>query len=65
MKPKIDLYGILGLGRDADEAAIRKAYRTRAKSAHPDAGGSPEEFRKVSTAHLVLSDTDKRIRPSP
>jgi curved DNA-binding protein CbpA len=62
MKPKIDLYGVLGMGRDADEAAIRKAYRSRAKHAHPDAGGSPDEFRKLSTAHLVLSDPEKRAK---
>lgn len=35
MKPKIDLYGVLGIGRDADEAEVRKAYRQRAKTAHP------------------------------
>jgi len=31
-----DLYGELGIERDADEKEIRKAYRRRAKTAHPN-----------------------------
>lgn len=62
MKPKIDLYGMLGLERDADQVAISRAYRSRAKAAHPDAGGSPDKFHKVQTAYLVLSDPGKRAQ---
>ena len=40
-------------------AAIEKAYRQRAKRAHPDAGGDPHEFRKVQWAIEVL----RRYRP--
>jgi curved DNA-binding protein CbpA len=46
--------------RDADEAAIRRAYRRAAKRAHPDGGGSPEAFERVSTAMRVLVDPRAR-----
>jgi curved DNA-binding protein CbpA len=49
-----DLYAALGVARDADRADIRRAYRDKARSAHPDAGGSPEEFAGQPT-RLVLS----------
>jgi hypothetical protein len=39
--------------------AIERAYRSRAKRLHPDAGGDPEEFRKVRWAVEVL----RRYRP--
>ena len=51
-----DLYSTLGVGRDADAAAIKKAYRKASKRAHPDGGGSAEKFREVSRALEVLSD---------
>ncbi len=57
-----DLYAMLGIGRDAETAAIRTAYRSRAKKAHPDAGGSPEEFEAAQTAHLVLTDPVRRAQ---
>lgn len=37
----IDLYAELGVAREANAVDIRRAYRRRAKHAHPDAGGSP------------------------
>jgi curved DNA-binding protein CbpA len=55
-----DLYAILGVARDADTAAIRKAYRKASKRAHPDGDGSPEKFRAVSRAMEVLSDPARR-----
>lgn len=53
-------YEELGVARDADEKLIRKAYRDRSKVCHPDAGGSEEEFDRVSTALAVLTDPKKR-----
>jgi len=53
-------YDELGVDRDADEPTIRKAYRDRAKSAHPNAGGDPAEWERVSTALTVLVDPKKR-----
>jgi curved DNA-binding protein CbpA len=56
----MDLYQTLGVGRAASKKEIRRAYRQAAKQAHPDSGGSPEKFRLVQTAHLVLIDDQKR-----
>ncbi len=57
-----DLYATLGVAKDAPAAAIRKAYRRKAKSAHPDGGGSPEEFAVVCLAADVLGDDARRAR---
>jgi len=43
---------VLGVGRNADEAEIRRAYRERAKDVHPDtAGGDEEAFKRVTEAY--------------
>ncbi len=47
-------YDILLVDTDADEEAIERAYRERVKRAHPDQGGSVEEFRAVRTAYEQL-----------
>lgn len=57
-----DLYHILGLGRAATFQEIQRAYRRKAKTAHPDAGGSVEAFSELSTAYTVLADPDRRRR---
>jgi ferredoxin len=44
-------FEILGVDRDADEAAIVRAYRQRVKDVHPDHGGTVEEFKLVQTAY--------------
>ncbi|WP_335999325.1 ferredoxin Fer [Halorientalis halophila] len=44
-------YDVLGLEPDADDAAVRDAYRQRVKEAHPDHGGSAGEFRRVKRAY--------------
>jgi curved DNA-binding protein CbpA len=49
-----DYHAILGLRRDAGADEIRAAYRTAAKRAHPDQGGSSEAFQLVRTAADVL-----------
>jgi curved DNA-binding protein CbpA len=56
------LYDDLGVTPDADEVTIKKAYRKRAAKAHPDAGGSREEFEKVAQAKLILLDPRRRQR---
>jgi ferredoxin len=47
-------YEVLFLDPGADEEAIERAYRERVKQAHPDQGGSVEEFRAVRTAYERL-----------
>ena len=61
---KKDYYEVLGIGRNADEATIKKAYRRLAKKYHPDTNaGNPvanEKFKEVTEAYEVLSDKEKR-----
>jgi DnaJ domain len=53
-------YDELGVARDATEADVRKAYRKKAKSTHPDSGGDPAEWSRVCTSLAVLTDPKKR-----
>jgi len=65
MAPVRDLYEILGVGRDATEEEIRRAYRTLAREHHPDVSGDPaaeERFKEIAGAYEILSDPDKRAR---
>lgn len=61
---KEDFYDVLGVGRDADGAEIKAAYRKLAMKHHPDrnAGNAESEatFKKLSEAYEVLKDDDKR-----
>jgi curved DNA-binding protein CbpA len=54
------LHEVLGVDRGADQAAIRRAFRQKAKQAHPDAGGSLEAFAELTRAVSVLSDERRR-----
>ncbi len=64
MKQKRDYYQVLGVSRDADAAAIKRAYRKLAKAYHPDTNEgnhqAEERFKEVSEAYAVLSDEKKR-----
>ena len=53
-------YQLLGLDADATSEDIRRAYRARAKAAHPDAGGDPAAFRQLLVAYETLSRPDQR-----
>lgn len=55
-----DLYGVLGVAKDAAGDAVKSAYRKLAKKHHPDVGGDPEEFRALTLAYEALSDDDRR-----
>jgi curved DNA-binding protein CbpA len=57
-----DLYNTLGVGKDATPEEIKKAYRSRAKTHHPDTGGDPGQFHALQVAYDVLSDQDRRTR---
>ncbi len=58
-----DYYDVLGVARDADETAIKKAFRTLALKYHPDRNKAPDaeaKFREIAEAYAVLHDPDKR-----
>lgn len=66
MADKRDYYEVLGLDKGADEASIKKAYRSLAKKYHPDMNpGNAEaeqKFKEVNEAYSVLSDPDKKAK---
>lgn len=53
-------YETLGVPKDADQAEIKKAYKSKAQAAHPDKGGKIDDFTKLQKAYLTLSDQTKR-----
>ncbi len=63
MADKRDYYETLGISRDADLHAIKKAYRHLARKHHPDVNSDPEaetRFKEINEAYQVLSDPEKR-----
>ena len=58
----MNLYAVLGIPRDADDDAIRNAYRLLARQYHPDrgAGSSAEKFRQVNDAYETLINPERR-----
>ena len=64
MATKRDYYEVLGVDRNADQNAIKKAYRKLAKKYHPDTNaGNPQaeqKFKEVTEAYTVLSDPEKK-----
>lgn len=61
---KRDYYEVLGIDKNADDAAIKKAYRVLAKKYHPDMNpGNAEaekKFKEASEAYAILSDPEKK-----
>jgi len=58
-----DYYQVLGVGRDASQEEIQRAYRKLARQYHPDVNKNPqaaEKFKQLSEAYEVLKDPDKR-----
>ncbi len=66
MAEKRDYYEVLGVDRNADDAALKKAYRQLAKKYHPDMNpgdkNAAEKFKEASEAYSVLSDPKKRAQ---
>src|SRR5437764_5235758 len=64
MADRPDYYKVLGVGKNASEGEIKKAYRKLARQYHPDRNQgdkqAEERFKEVSQAHDVLSDPEKR-----
>ena len=61
-----DYYEILGVDKNADENAIKKAYRSLAKKYHPDMNpgdaAAEQKFKEVNEAYSILSDPDKKAK---
>ncbi|AVX20006.1 MULTISPECIES: molecular chaperone DnaJ [Carboxydocella] len=61
---KRDYYEVLGVGRNATEEEIKKAYRKLSKKYHPDLNpgdkSAEEKFKEINEAYEVLSDPQKR-----
>ena len=58
-----DYYAILGVPREADADAVRKAYRKLARRHHPDVAKEPDaelRFKEVGEAYATLKDAEKR-----
>jgi molecular chaperone DnaJ len=62
---KLDFYDVLGVGRDASQDEIKRAFRKLAFKYHPDRNkmaDAEERFKEISEAYAILSDPEKRQR---
>ncbi len=55
-----ELYGVLGVAKEATQDEIWKAFKKLAIKHHPDRGGDADKFKEINAAHEVLSDPEKR-----
>ncbi len=59
-----DYYAVLGVGRDASDREIKKAFRALARELHPDVNAhdpkAEEKFREAAEAYEVLCDSERR-----
>jgi molecular chaperone DnaJ len=61
---KRDYYDVLGLPRDADDEAIKRAFHSLARECHPDVADAPDaevRFRELAEAYGVLSKREARL----
>merc|ERR1719162_423118 len=60
-----DFYADLGVSRSADESELKRAFRKKAKTCHPDVNDTEEgkvQWAKISRAYEVLSDPQQKQR---
>ena len=61
---KRDCYEVLGVGRTADEAEVKRAFRKLARELHPDVNNhdpqAEEKFKECAEAYEILSDPARR-----
>jgi molecular chaperone DnaJ len=61
---RTDPYEVLGVGREADEAQVKKAFRSLARELHPDVNAhdpqAEEKFKEAASAYEILSDPERR-----
>jgi len=61
---KRDCYEVLGVGRNADEAEVKKAFRKLARELHPDVNNhdpqAEDKFKEAAEAYEILSDPERR-----
>lgn len=61
---KRDCYEVLGVGREADETEIKKAFRKLARELHPDVNNhdpqAESKFKEAAEAYEILSDAERR-----
>lgn len=66
MADKRDYYEVLGVGKDASESDLKKAYRRIAKDCHPDLHPGDTEaearFKEANEAYAILSDPEKKAK---
>ncbi|MEU8251931.1 DnaJ C-terminal domain-containing protein [Nonomuraea sp. NPDC048916] len=65
MAARRDFYEVLGVGRNADQDEIQRAYRKLVRAYHPDVNkdpGAEDTFKEVAEAYAVLSDPETRRR---
>src|SRR5437764_1584020 len=59
-----DYYDVLGVGREADDTEIKKAFRKLARELHQDVNShdpsAEEKFKEAAEAYEVLSDSERR-----
>ena len=63
MATEHNLYAVLGVGRDASDAEIKRAFRRLAQQWHPDVNresGADLRFKEINQAYQVLSDPQRR-----
>jgi curved DNA-binding protein CbpA len=54
-------YGVLGIAADADKAQVKTAFRSLAKTCHPDLpGGNEPRFKELSEAYTTLANSSRR-----